>query len=227
MQSTTIKRCGTAVVLLAVAVALAGCTPAGVIRSIASGAANATAGGSSDGRYAPLGPDGLPDDGYIYGDEDSDDAGYSESGFEPTETEGPVAWTALASCDDGSDVVPWVLIDTFPTEQIDASEIYPFCADSFVVDDGESFTDAVATVSAQQVYLLGGKLTSAGYTLVSDDFDPQPYEGSGGYAGAREYTLGDTSLLISAYDNGVRPVSLTVFLDYFSPETRAFSNSQS
>ena len=217
MRTTFLTRGAAVAVSFAVVVALAGCTADSVVRSVARAA---------DGLYASGGAAGYP--GEYAGDDAGEyagDAGSSESGFGPVEVAGPVDWSALASCDDDSGGAPWVLVGTFPADAIDEAGIFPFCGDTFIVDDGDSFVGAVATTTQYEIFLLGGKLTSAGYVLTSDDFDPAPYEGSGQLVGSREYTLGDASLVITAYDNGVRPLSLTVFLDYYAPETRALNGT--
>ena len=205
MRTTVIKRGIAGAVALATVVALSACTPSAVIRSVVQA--------GDVGSEAVIAP---------Y-DDYSGDAGSSESGFVPVEVDGPVDWADLAPCDADAGALPWVLVSTFPSDEIDNADIYPFCGDAFIPADGDSFVGAVATVTQYEIYLLGGKLTSAGYVLVSDDFDPTIGEGRGQYLGAREYTLGDTTLVISAYDNGVRPLSLTVFLDFYSPQTRALS----
>jgi len=190
---------------LAAVVALSGCTPSGVVSAVVRA-------GDPGSETA-----GTPYDDY------SGDSGYSESGFEPVAVAGPIDWRHLGPCGGDDEALPWVLVSTFPADEIDNADIYPFCGDAYVPSDGDSFVSAVATVTFYEVYLLGGKLTSAGYVLASDDFDPMTGEGSGKYVGAREYTLGDSTLVISAYDNGVRPLSLTVFLDFYSPQTRALT----
>ena len=133
---------------------------------------------------------------------------------------GPVDWTALAACGVGSDgATAWMLVTGFPTGEVDGAGILPFCGDTFV-DGADSFVGAVATVSEAEVYLLGGELTAAGFELVADDLSTSAYGGTGEFVGSREYTRGDESLVVSAYDNGVHPLSLTLFLDYYSAATR-------
>lgn len=153
------------------------------------------------------------------------DAGSSVSGFVPVTVKGPVDWQHLAPCDDGSGGTAWVLVSSFPSEIVDESGIHPFCGDTFVTDDGDSFVSAVATITEEQIYSLGGKLIAAGYTFAGDDITTSAYGGSGAFIGGRAYTLGDNAIVINAWDNGVRPLSLTVFLDYYSAETRALADT--
>jgi len=216
MRARLVKHGVAGVAVVAVLVALTGCTPSTIIHTmVQAGADGSTAVGT------PYDESGDSDSG----DSAAPDSGSSDSGFEPVEVAGPVDWDDLDSCDDGSGGTAWVLVDSFPADEIDAAGIAPFCGDTFVVDEGDSFVGAVATVSEQQIFLLGGTLVSAGYELTSDDLTTQTYDGTGQYIGAREYTLGEAVLVVSAYDNGVRPLSLTVFLDYYSPQTRALGTA--
>lgn len=216
MRDRFVKHAVAGAAAAAVVVALAGCTPSTIIHTMVQ------AGSAPVGTpYDDSGDTGSGDTDS--GDSASHDAGSSDSGFSPVEVNGPVDWTDLDSCDDGSGGTAWVLVETFPADEIDAAGIAPFCGDTFVADDGNSFVGAVATITEQQIFLLGGTLVSAGYALTSDDITTGAYGGTGQYIGAREYTLGDAMLVVSAYDNGVRPLSLTVFLDYYSPQTRALA----
>lgn len=150
----------------------------------------------------------------------------SMSSFVPVTVEGPVDWQNLAPCDDGAGGTSWVLVPSFPSAAVEDSGIHPFCGDTFVTDDGDSFVSAVATITERQFFSLGGRLTAAGYTLAGDDMTTSDYYGgSGAFIGGRAYTLGDTAIVINAWDNGVEPFSLTVFLDYYSAETRALADT--
>jgi len=217
MKSTTVTRVGSVAVALALLVGVAGCTPGALIRSLD----RLTSAGAEAAREGEAGEAG-PDAGDGSASEGASDAGSSDSGFVPMQVDGPADWSALESCDDGSDSSPWKLVSGFPVAEVDAAGIVPFCGDAFI-DESDGFVGAVATVTEQQIFLLGGELTAAGYTLVDDELSTEAYGGTGEYIGGREYARGDDTVVISAYDNGVHPLSLTVFIDFYSDETRAMA----
>ena len=207
MRNGLVARGIAGVVVIAAVFSLAACTPGTVVRSLAH-----TAAGTS---FSSAGSETYPGD-----------SGYSESGFEPVEVSGPTDWNALQPCGDVVEGGAWALVSTFPADEIDNAGIFPFCGDTFIVDDGDNYVSAVATTTQYEIFLLGGKLASAGWTLGSDDFETLPLDGTGEYVGAREYTLGDQTLVLSAYDNGVHPASLTLFIDFYSPQTQALGGAQ-
>lgn len=121
-----------------------------------------------------------------------------------------------------------MLVDGFPTSQLERSGIVPNCGDIWTRENGERFANLTSLETTEaQLNDFGAELEASGYSKLYDDFAPAAPGPPAVLVGARDYYLdgvhtGDfTRVAIEIYANGKNPQTYTAFIDFLSPETQA------
>ncbi|UNK69639.1 hypothetical protein [Microbacterium sp. H1-D42] len=135
-------------------------------------------------------------------------------------------WSELAPCDlEGT--APWILVEDFPTEVVDATGLVPECGDIWTDAGRPVFASIVLDrVSTAQIDSIRSALVAADYDLLVDDFDPTAPSGDE-YYGALDFYLdgvseGDfTRVALEIYPSPSTDDAWMMFFDFESPSVRA------
>ncbi|GAA2538565.1 hypothetical protein GCM10009860_19120 [Microbacterium mitrae] len=140
----------------------------------------------------------------------------------------PAGWGSFEPC--GHEYgVDWVWVDGFPADEMDENALYPQCAEVWLMSLGATetmLTTFVENVSSASINDLGSDLIADGYIETVATFNPDLPPDDGFYGALVYYRGSDTSpdatgIAIEVYGEDEHNDTFQIYVDYFSPETRA------
>jgi hypothetical protein len=136
----------------------------------------------------------------------------------------PEGWADLQRCDTSD---PWVWVDGYPVEQMEAAGLEAECGGTYFDPDIPTYVSVGdASVSPDQLDALRAGLESAGYQQIDSTFRPPQPGGLPGLLGSFQYErAGDEAsdleaIFIVNFWRGTDPEVYETFVDYESPATR-------
>lgn len=143
---------------------------------------------------------------------------------------GPTDWASLPHCENGPPD-PWVLVDDFPSEILEAAGIQGECGDTYLTTDLPAYVSiADSAVSLDELAALATELENAGYVRTGDSFEPVGEGTAPGGVGGWQYTLSgsttaedDIIVYVVNFWSGQDPDRYFTYVDVESPATRALT----
>lgn len=141
---------------------------------------------------------------------------------------GSVDWADVPHCENGPPD-PWVLVDDFPVDILEAAGMDPECGDTYLVPDLPSYVSITdSRVSIDELEALAAGLEAAGFERTEDNFEPADGVADAGSRGGWEYTFAGSGpdevirVYVINFWPGSAPDSYFTYVDVETPETRAF-----
>lgn len=149
---------------------------------------------------------------------------------QPWGATGVVGWADLPHCQNGPPD-PWVLVDDFPVDVLEAAGIDPECGDTYLVPDLPPYVSITdSQVSIEELEALAAALEAADYARTEDSFDPVDGDVESGARGGWEYTFAGAGpdevirvYVINFWPGSGGPDTYFTYVDVETPETRALA----